>query len=310
MYKKKITFSIIIPHKNTPDSLERCLNSIPKKEDIQIIIVDDNSDENIVDFNNFPGLFDKYVEVHFTKENKGAGYARNVALSHANGRWLLFADADDFFTENAFEYLFLETDSSHEIIYFRVTSCYSDTYMNSNRADRFNQLISNFISKTNDSENLIRYKHFPPWGKMIKTELIRKNKITFDEVIAENDVMFSLLSGHFASSIIAIDKTIYCYTVTKGSLTNTFTYEVVAARYMVVLRYNKFLNKYNQKKYRRSIMVYLYYSMKFGFNVFFEFFKLMIYYKNNPFIGITKWISNYYYLRKDRKKDREYISLS
>ena len=46
-------YSIIIPHKNIPELLQRCLDSIPKREDIQIIVVDDNSDTNKVDFNSF-----------------------------------------------------------------------------------------------------------------------------------------------------------------------------------------------------------------------------------------------------------------
>ena len=37
------TFSIIIPHKDIPDLLMRCLRSIPVSEDIQVIVVDDNS---------------------------------------------------------------------------------------------------------------------------------------------------------------------------------------------------------------------------------------------------------------------------
>ena len=45
-----INYSIIIPHKNIPNLLQRCLDSIPNREDVQIIVVDDNSDPNIVDF--------------------------------------------------------------------------------------------------------------------------------------------------------------------------------------------------------------------------------------------------------------------
>jgi glycosyltransferase involved in cell wall biosynthesis len=96
-----IIFSVIIPHKNRPDLLQYCLNSIPRRKDIQIIVVDDNSDEDKVNFNKFPGLDDEYVEIYLTKEGKGAGYARNMGLKHAKGKWLLFADADDFFTENS-----------------------------------------------------------------------------------------------------------------------------------------------------------------------------------------------------------------
>ena len=40
-----INYSIIIPHKNIPELLVRCLNSIPEREDIQVIVVDDCSDD-------------------------------------------------------------------------------------------------------------------------------------------------------------------------------------------------------------------------------------------------------------------------
>ena len=87
-----INFSIIIPHRNIHTLLQRCIDSIPARDDVQIIIVDDNSDPNIVDFDNFPGKNNPQVEIYLTKEGKGAGYARNVGLDHAKGKWLLFAD--------------------------------------------------------------------------------------------------------------------------------------------------------------------------------------------------------------------------
>lgn len=65
-----INYSIIIPHKNIPNLLQRCLDSIPNREDVQIIVVDDNSDPNIVDFDKFPGLNRSNVEVIFTKKEK------------------------------------------------------------------------------------------------------------------------------------------------------------------------------------------------------------------------------------------------
>lgn len=41
-------YSIIIPHYNIPHLLERCLWTIPKRSDTQIVVVDDKSnDENL-----------------------------------------------------------------------------------------------------------------------------------------------------------------------------------------------------------------------------------------------------------------------
>src|SRR5690554_2433886 len=97
--KTSINYSIIIPHKNIPELLDRCLKSIPIRDDVQVIVVDDNSDPDKVDFFEFPGLNRHNTDVYFTKEKKGAGYARNVGLTKAIGKWLIFSDADDFFND-------------------------------------------------------------------------------------------------------------------------------------------------------------------------------------------------------------------
>ena len=95
--------NIIIPHHNTPALLQRCLDSIPDEDNISVIVVDDNSSPELVDFDNFPGRERTYTKVFFTKEGKGAGYARNIGLEHAEGEWVLFADSDDFFVSNFYE---------------------------------------------------------------------------------------------------------------------------------------------------------------------------------------------------------------
>ena len=112
----KYNYSIIIPHKNIPTLLQRCLDSIPQRDDVQVIIVDDNSDPSIVDFENFPGLKRKNTIVVFDKSSKGAGHARNIGIEHSNSKWLIFADADDFFNYCIGECLDKYKDASEDII--------------------------------------------------------------------------------------------------------------------------------------------------------------------------------------------------
>ncbi|MBQ5474281.1 MAG: glycosyltransferase, partial [Lachnospiraceae bacterium] len=54
-------FSIIIPHYNIPDLLMRCLKSIPVSEDIQVIVVDDNSTDADTYLERFPELSRPYL---------------------------------------------------------------------------------------------------------------------------------------------------------------------------------------------------------------------------------------------------------
>ena len=66
----KYAFTIIIPHKNVPDLLQRCLDSIPKRDDLHIIVVDDNSDSKIVDFDRFPGLNIRNARSYLPKKGR------------------------------------------------------------------------------------------------------------------------------------------------------------------------------------------------------------------------------------------------
>jgi glycosyltransferase involved in cell wall biosynthesis len=291
---KEIIFSIIIPHKNTPKLLRRCLESIPRRDDIQIIIIDDNSNKDIDEFNGVINFFKESIEVYIKKEGKGAGYARNVGLNHAKGKWLLFADADDFFTKDGFDYLFAEINSPQEIIYFKVISCYSDTYEPAKRDKTINQLVDDFIDGKKDAENWIRYKYSVPWGKMIKRELVCRENILFEEVLAANDGMFGLFTGYFAHSVNSINHVIYCATVNRGSLTNSYSVDILRSRYLVSLRYNKFLREHNCKKYQTVVVMYLLLnSIRYGFRTFFHFVQFAIHYKMNPLFGVHKWLSRY-----------------
>jgi len=215
---REINYSIIIPHKNIPELLQRCLASIPRRDDVQIIVVDDNSDLDKVDFDHFPGLGDPFVEVVFTKEGKGAGYARNVGLKKATGKWLLFADADDFYNYCINDILDEYVNSNADIIYFSFNSLDSATYNTTYRLNHFKAYIDYWFFSQDKAKTLLRYKHPSSCGKLIKYSLIEKNDILFDEVSISNDVTFAYLSGYYAEHIYADTRALYCTTVRQGSI--------------------------------------------------------------------------------------------
>ena len=216
--KHEINFSIIIPHKNIPGLLQRCLDSIPRRDDVQIIIVDDNSDPEIVDFDKFPGLNDPFVEVVFTKEGKGAGHARNVGLTKAVGKWLLFADADDFYNYCIKDILDEYVNSDADIIFFKHNSLDSKNYTTTYRCTRFCTFIDKWLQSNPKDDAPLRYKLASVWAKLIKHELIKKNNILFDEVSLANDVTFAYLSGFYAASINADPRALYCTTIRRDSI--------------------------------------------------------------------------------------------
>lgn len=263
----KINYSIIIPHKNIPDLLQRCIDSIPYRDDIQILVIDDNSDCEKVDFEHFPGLKEKNVEVFFTKEGRGAGYARNVGLSHAKGKWILFADADDFFNHCFLETIDRYIYSDYDIIYFGINSVYSDSLEIANRAHYINQYIKNDLKENKSFENS-RFKRYSPWAKMISRDFINKYNLLFEERKASNDILFSILSGFYAKNVYADSTPIYCLTIRRGSLEMTINHSLYEERFSAACNVNNFLYKNNLIKYHFNLWRYLIVYRRFGIKLF------------------------------------------
>ncbi len=213
-----INYSIIIPHKNTPDLLQKCIDSIPHRDDVQIIVVDDNSDEDKVDFANFPDLHDERVEVYLTKEGKGAGYARNIGLSHAHGKWIVFADADDFFNPCFNEALdeFAGKDNDYEVVFFKGNAIKLADGSLSTRGDSFNEVVDDAIKTSNFSKALTQST---PCRKFFNKNFLQEHNITFNEVRWSNDVVFSAKVALYATRLYASAMPIYCVTESEGSLT-------------------------------------------------------------------------------------------
>jgi glycosyltransferase involved in cell wall biosynthesis len=235
-----IYFSIIIPHRNIPVLLERLINSIPVRDDLEIIVVDDHSDPDKVDIEHFPCKERKNFRLVLNKECHGAGYARNCALPIAKGRWVLFADSDDFFNSGFDDFLNEYIDSDADIVYFNANSVDTDTYEPSNRVDHLHDFISEYKKDKVRGELIMRYLFTEPWCKMVKRELINKYCIKFEETSIRNDVRYSYLVGHYAQKIIVDERQLYCVTTRQNSVSRGAGYQASMDELKVFAGWKKF----------------------------------------------------------------------
>ena len=95
-----------------------------------------------------------------------------------------------------------------------------NTELPSHRDDWTDELIDRY--KVTHDETVIRCNHCVPWGKMIRAGFIKEQHLRFDEVMYATDVMFGVLSGCKANSVMVIDKELYVLTERVGSLTSSF----------------------------------------------------------------------------------------
>nr|WP_315147219.1 glycosyltransferase family 2 protein [uncultured Flavobacterium sp.] len=281
-----INYTIIVPHKNSFDSLLKLLESIPVREDFEVIIVDDNS--NTVEIEKIKNhSFNNNVNLLFNSKSEGPGKARNLALNHTSGKWILFADADDFFSEKMELLLDKYFEAEEDIIYFGTSSIYNDTGEPAYRHIRYLKLVVDYL-KSQVNEDALRYYFTPPWSKMIRSELILNNNIRFDEILVSEDVLFSLKSAFHAKTINATAEVLYFVTVSSGSLTNSFSKNHFDAKFRAALRANDFLASINKKQQQQSALYFLAKSYKFGANYVFFVIGELIKHRSNLFIGLEK----------------------
>lgn len=215
---KEINYSVIIPHYNIPQLLIRCLESIPVREDIQVIVVDDCSPGADKYIEQYPALSRPYLEFYQTPIGGSAGRARNLGIENAKGRWLTFVDSDDFLAKNAEQIFDKYKDRDEDVLYFRSESVMSNDITKSSGRHCFQYHFNQYLSEGN--ELLLRYEFDAPWGKMIKKSLIDKYNIRFDEVRWSNDSFFSAVIGTYARTIYVPDEIFYYVTERPGSLTS------------------------------------------------------------------------------------------
>lgn len=101
--KKKIKVSVVIPCYNSEKWINKCLDSIPKRKDIEIIVVNDGSSDNtkgkLITYREF---YYKNLIVVSYKDNKGVSYARNKGIEEAKGQYIVFIDSDDYIYGDVF----------------------------------------------------------------------------------------------------------------------------------------------------------------------------------------------------------------
>ncbi len=266
-----INYTIIIPHFNSPQLLKRCLASVPDNEETQVIVVDDNSDPQVVDFNDFPGRERKNTQIIFNKNRHGAGHARNLALPHSKGKWLIFADADDFFLPNAWKIFDSYLNSDADIIYFNYTSVDGNTLQANNRQQIYGKYFEAYYTNPTDfNRDHLRYRHDIPWGKMIRKSLIDTCGITFGETKYCNDTLFSTRSALVAQKVIIEQRKVYCVTTTQGSLTQQQSAEAILTRLDVLLEKNYLLRTNNLKEHQVTVLFYFRQALSCNLHVFLQ----------------------------------------
>lgn len=260
----RITYSLIVPHYDYVKGLMRLCSTIPQRDDLEVIIVDDCSCPEAVAQIAAYCAGRKGFTLLSTDINGGGGKARNVGLDAARGRYVFFADCDDFFLPSLSDILDRHADSTADIIFFNAISLRESSYLPSGRAKHLQSYIQ--LSQTDFALASLRLRYLfgEPWCKIVRRDMLTDHGIRFQESRLHNDTYFSYMAGHCAISA-AIDQTAaYVVIAREDSVSVTVDWDKIALRTDIFSKKNRFFKEIGVPVYDGIIFSSFYECLKAG----------------------------------------------
>ena len=212
MYK----ISIIIPIYNSEKYLEYLLENIINQtmdfKEMQVIMVDDLSKDNsskIMD--KYAKKYDNFISVKLDKNHKIAGTARNEGVKRAKGKYLMFADSDDFFTKDACQIMYDEIESKNADF---ITANYINADFDGTVWDKpiFDQEIyKDFKLSIRDYDKSFYILNSSVCNKIFRRSFVEENNIKFLEGVPAEDAYFTTSCFMKSKKAYYTNKVIYCY---------------------------------------------------------------------------------------------------
>lgn len=276
-------YSVIVPYRDRYELLCAALESVPDREDIQILVVDNGQEP--LSSTEVPSRSYARVEHILSDPSKGAGCARNVGLDRAQGRFLLFLDADDRFDADAFSVFDGWADKGFDIVYFDVRSIRLEDGTPGDRTGRQSALVEEYFRT--GCEDGLRFWYVTPWGKLFDSAFVRECGARFDEVRVSNDLMFSVRTGSMARRISACRNVVYLVTETprNTSLTSTRSRENQFVRFQVAVSQYEYVESIGRKDMRFHLLSYVLHALiDFGPKEFFRYLAYAFRHRVNIFL--------------------------
>lgn len=214
--------SIIVPVYNVENYLAMCIDSILSQPftEFELILVNDGSTDSSGLICDEYATKEKRVRVIHI-ENGGPSKARNIGLSYATGKWVMFVDSDDWLDTNTFDVLNSDLASA-EIIYFG----YKKVYPSYTRTNSPNSVpVTTSPEKIDiELEKLISSKE-QYFGFSVNKFFLRSNiethQIRFPEdLIVREDEVFTLRYIKHIKSLSVSSTVPYNYRILDSSLSH------------------------------------------------------------------------------------------
>lgn len=211
--------SIIIPCYNAEKFIQKCVESIlvQKGFDFEVILVNDGATDKTLEISENLAQTDERIKV-INQENKGLSGARNSGIEQAQGKYIMFVDADDWLEPNSFDEIY-KNFNNEDLFCFSYNRVFDNKITPRNLKiegvfdanfiqRRMVGLIGKELSDPSQADSLVTV-----WGKIYKSAFIKKNNIQFVEtnIYGNEDALFNIQYLEFASNSKVLNLPLYNY---------------------------------------------------------------------------------------------------
>ncbi|KZX17516.1 putative glycosyltransferase EpsH [Methanobrevibacter cuticularis] len=251
MKESSYKISVIVPVYNAEKTLNNAIDSVINQsfgfENIEIILVDDCSNDGTKDIiNDLANEYENIVPI-FLESNSGLpSNPRNIGIRASTTEYIMFLDNDDYYYPNICEKLYsLIISYNADLVVSRHNYC----------SNSILKKPLSFFNKYEDFMIVDSVDEFPElftnlgviWDKIFKKRLIIKNNIKFPEEILSEDIYFSLKYYFYCNKIILLNNFFgYRHTIDSQSLSHNLTEQYLLRFFAGFLELTNLLKEFNK----------------------------------------------------------------
>jgi glycosyltransferase involved in cell wall biosynthesis len=264
-YMDEPLVSIIIPVYDAQCFLERCLVSCRQQtyRTIEIIMVDDGSTDHSAE------LCIKYAHsdsrfIFISQENGGVSHARNTGIRKAKGKYILFADSDDWLKSDAvFRYVERAENDGTDLVVAGFNRIINTTKIPMADIDADMVMArEDFAAYMADSPADFYYGVV--WNKLYRADIVRSHHLYFSRHFKWcEDFLFNLDYLQYTETVSTIKMPLYYYVKRTGSICESqLTYaKTLSLKYELLGYYRnlyKSINLYKSNKLKINGFLFAY----------------------------------------------------
>ena len=210
--------SVIIPIYNAEQYIHYSLRSVQnqKMKEIEIIIIDDNSNDDSIKIVQKYMEEDKRIKLIENKNNRQILFSKSIGALNSKGKYIIELDQDDMFIrDDAFDIIYNESEKN-DLDYL------SFKYISAKNVFKEAKFINNFIKDKNIiiKQPYLKYSMFKTnncllWGHLIRADLYKKviyhlwPIIINYKIIFQEDFLITFFILIFAERFKKIEKNIF-----------------------------------------------------------------------------------------------------